>query len=167
MTSTPPELDRYRRLRAQAFVGGHWLQAELLGLGLARVSLAPDRTECASELLAVEARARQSEKGLWASPVYAIRSPQDVQHDVGTFQIVEGTVLNATVKNGRAYLNFGSDWRTDFTATVDPDDMANFRRVGVDPKSYSGQTIRVRGWVQWHYGPEIEVPNPQSIEVIK
>ena len=129
MTSTPPELDRYRRLRAQAFVGGHWLQAELLGLGLARVSLAPDRTECASELLAVEARARQSEKGLWASSRLCDPLAQDVQHDVGTFQIVEGKVLNATMKNGRAYLNFGTDWRTDFTVTVDPDDMANFRSV--------------------------------------
>lgn len=167
MTSMPPELDRHRRLRAQAFAGGDWLQAELLELGLARVALAPDRTECASELLAIEARARQSRQGLWASPAYAIRSPQDVRRDVGTFQVVEGTVVSAAVKNGRAYLDFGSDWRTDFTVTVDPDDMANFRRTGVDPRSYSGQTIRVRGWVLWHFGPEIEVPNPQSVEVIK
>lgn len=164
---TPPRLDRYRRLRAQAFVGEHWFQADLLERGLARVSLAPDRTECASELRAAEAEARQKKKGLWAWPGYAVRSAQNVRRDVGTFQIVEGSVLSATVKNGRAYLNFGNNWRTDFTATVDPDDMANFRRAGVDPRAYEGQTIQVRGWVQWHYGPEIEVPNPQSIEVIK
>lgn len=167
LTTTPPQLDRYRRLRAQAFVGEHWLQADLLERGLARVSLAPDRTECASELLAIEATARQARRGIWASADYAIRSPLDIGRHVGTFQIVEGMVLSATDKNGRAFLNFGDNWRTDFTVTVDPDDMANFRRSGVDPKSYSGQTIRVRGWVQSHYGPEIEVPNPQSIEVIK
>lgn len=165
--ATPPKLDRYRRLRAQAFVGEHWIQADLLERGLARVSLAPDRTECASELLAIEAEARQTGRGLWAWPSYAIRSAQDVRGDIGTFQIVEGTVLSTVVKGGRAYLNFGADWRTDFTVTVDPDDMANFRRTGVDPKSYSGQTVRVRGWVQWLHGPEIEVPNPQGIEVIK
>ena len=167
LTTTPPELDRYRRLRVQAFVGENWLQADLLERGLARVSLAPDRTECAFELLAIEARARQAGRGIWASAGYAIRSPLDIGRYVDTFQIVEGTVLSATNKNGRAYLNFGDNWRRDFTVTVDPDDMANFRRSGVDPKSYSGQTIRVRGWVQSHYGPEIEVPNPQSIEVIK
>src|SRR5258708_36101297 len=50
---TPPELDRYRRLRAQAFIGERWLQSELLDRGLARVSVAPDRTECASELFAI------------------------------------------------------------------------------------------------------------------
>jgi micrococcal nuclease len=164
---TPPALDRYRRLRAQAFVGEHWLQAVLLERGLARVSVAPDRTECVSELLAIEAKARQAGRGLWAAPGYAIRSPQDLRQDVGSFQIVEGRVLDATVKYGRAFLNFGTDWRTDFTVTVDPDDMANFRRGGVDPKAYSGQTIRVRGWVQWHFGPEIEVPNPQSVEVVR
>jgi endonuclease YncB( thermonuclease family) len=167
LTATPPKLDRYRRLRAQVFVGQNWLQADLLNRGLARASVAPDRTECASELLAVEAHARQARRGLWASSAYAIRTPQDVGRDVETFQIVEGTVLNASMKNGRAYLNFGADWRTDFTVTVDPDDMANFRRIGVDPTSYAGQTIRVRGWVQWRYGPEIEVPNPQGIEVVK
>ena len=47
--------------------------------------------------------------GLWAWPGYAIRSPQDVQRDVGTFQIVEGAVLSAVVKSGRAYLYFGGD----------------------------------------------------------
>ena len=163
---TPPKLDRYRRLRAQAFIGERWLQADLLDRGLARVSLAPDRTECASELFAVEAKARQAGRGLWAWPGYAIRSPQDVGRDIGTFQIVEGKVLNAAIKGGRAYLDFGADWRTDFTVSIDPDDMPNFRRSGVDPRFYSGQTIRVRGWVQWRYGPEIEVPNPQGIEVV-
>jgi hypothetical protein len=64
-------------------------------------------------------------------------------------------------------LNFGTDWRRDFTVTIDPIDMRNFRATGVDPKSYAGQTIRVRGWVQLHNGPEIEVANPQGIEVLK
>src|SRR5258708_2496510 len=31
---TPPKLDRYRRLRAQAFIGERWLQADLLDRGL-------------------------------------------------------------------------------------------------------------------------------------
>jgi len=45
--------------------------------------------------------------------------------------------------------------------------MINFRTAGVDPLSYVGQTIRVRGWVQSLHGPEIEVANPQSIEVVR
>jgi len=167
LRSLPPKIDRHGRLRAQAFVGEVWIQEFLLNRGLARVSIAPDRTDCASELFAAEAQARIARRGLWAAPAYAVRDPSNVQRDIGTFQIVEGKVLNTSVKNGRAYLNFGANWRRDFTLTVDPDDMPNFRAVGVDPKSYAGQTIRVRGWVQWHNGPEIEAANPQGIEVIQ
>ena len=167
LRSLPPKIDRHGRLRAQVFVGDQWIQALLLGRGLARVAIAPDRTECASELFAAEAQARMARRGLWAAPAYAVRDPSNIRRDIGTFQIVEGKVLNASIKNGRAYLNFGTDWRRDFTATVDPVDMPNFRALGVDPRSYAGQTIRVRGWVQWHNGPEIEVANPQGIEVVQ
>lgn len=167
MTSVPPKEDRYDRVRVQAFAGDRWIQNELLSRGLARVSIAPDRTECSVELFAAEARARAAHAGIWASPVYAIRTRLNLWPDLGTFQIVQGKVLNTSKRNGRVYLNFGADWRTDFTVTVDPEDMSNFRESGVDPMSYSGQTIRVRGWVQSLNGPEIEVPNPQGIEVLQ
>ena len=166
LTALPPKEDRYDRVRGQLFAGGAWVQAALLKAGLARVLIAPDRTECASELFAAEAQGRAAHAGIWSLPAYAIRTPQTVGHDTGSFQIVQGKVLNAGLKNGRAYLNFGADWHSDFTVVVAPEDMANFRRIGVDPRSYAGQTIRVRGLVQYHNGPEIEVANPQGIEVI-
>jgi hypothetical protein len=142
------------------------MQSELLARGLARVMIAPDRTECATELFAVEAKARAAKAGIWSNPVYAVRSPDNLKNDTGTFQIVQGKVLNASLKNGRAYINFGTDWKNDFTVTVEPEDMKNFRATGVDPRDYVGQTIRVRGLVQWLNGPEIEVANPQSVEVV-
>lgn len=166
LTAIPPKEDRYDRVRGQLFNAKAWVQAELLSRGLARVMIAPDRTECAPELFAFEAKARAAKAGIWSNAVYAVRTPDNLRNDVGTFQIVEGKVLNASLKNGRAYLNFGADWKTDFTVTVDPEDMKNFRNTGVDPRSYVGQTIRVRGIVQWLNGPEIEVANPQSVEVV-
>lgn len=167
LTAIVPKEDRYDRIRVQAFVGEKWIQGELLSRGLARVSIAPDRTECAATFYAMEAKARAGHVGLWSVAAYAVRKPEDLWRDIGTFQIVEGKVLNASTRNGRAYLNFGSDWRRDFTVTIDPDDMANFRRTGVDPPSYQGQTLRVRGWVQLLNGPEIEVANPQGIEIVQ
>ena len=167
MTAIPPKEDRYDRVRGQLFgAEGNWIQAVLLKAGLARVFIAPDRPECASELFAAEAQARAAHAGIWSIPDYAIRTPDTVGRDSGTFQIVEGKVLNTGLKNGRAYLNFGGDWRTDFTVTVAPEDMANFRKAGVDPRDYAGQTIRIRGIVQSMNGPEIEIANPQSVEVL-
>ena len=170
VTAVNPKEDRYDRVRGQIFNGDSaepWLQRALLARGLARVDIAPDRGECADELYAAEAQARAARIGLWSVPAYAVRTPDNVGRDVGTFQIVEGTVKNADLKNGRAYLNFGADWRTDFTVTIEPEDMANFRRLGVDPRAYTGQTIRVRGLVQLLNGPEIEIANPQSVEVVR
>ena len=170
VTAMPPKEDRYDRVRGQVFNADSadpWLQHALLRSGLARVDIAPDRTECAAELYAAEGEARAAHLGLWALPAYAVRNPDGLGFDPGTFQIVQGTVLAADVKDGRAYLDFGPDWRTDFTVTVAPADMANFRRDGVDPRGYAGKTIRVRGIVQQFNGPEIEIANPEQVEVVQ
>ncbi len=166
-----PKQDRYGRLRAQVFITGDarepWLQIAMLERGLARVDIAPDRPECAKELYAAEQRARINHYGIWALDAYAVRGPQTVGAYTGTFQIVEGKVVDAVVKGGRAYLNFGADWRTDFTATITAEDMAAFRAAHVNPRDYKGQMVRVRGMVQSYNGPEIEIAVPDDIEIIK
>ncbi len=163
-----PKEDRYDRVRSQAFTqDGTWLQLDLLRRGMARVDISPDRTECASELFAAEAEARNAHLGLWTLPAYAVRSVDNLKADVGTFQVVFGKVLNTEVRDGRAYLNFGADWKTDFTVVVSPDDMKTFRRLGVDPLNYKDKLMRVRGIVQWLNGPEIELANPKQVEVLQ
>ena len=165
-----PKEDRYGRLRAQVFAaddGDRWIQDALLRQGLARVSIEPDRHECVKELYAAEADARARRAGIWTLAAYAIRMAGDVpKNDLGTFQIVQGTVTGVSVRAGRAYINFGNDWKTDFTATVAPEDLKAFRDAGVDPQSYAGKTIRVRGIVERHDGPEIELATPDDVETV-
>jgi endonuclease YncB( thermonuclease family) len=168
VTAVPPKEDRYDRVRGQVFNSdGQWLQMSLLKSGLARVELAPDRTECAAEYYAAEGAARAANMGLWAVPAYRVRTPETLGGDTGTFQIVQGTVLSADVKDGRAYIDFGADWKTDFTVTIAPGDMANFRADGIDPRDYIHKTIRVRGIVQQFNGPEMEIANPKQVEVVQ
>jgi hypothetical protein len=165
----PPKEDRYGRLRAQAFFpdeGQPWMQVALLSRGLARVNIRPDRRECASELLAAERQARAQSLGIWAAPAYAVRTPDTVATALGTFQIVEGDVVSADLHDGRAYLNFGTDWRSDFSVTISPDDMKLFRNLGIDPRGYAGKHVRVRGWIESMNGPEIEIADPEAIEVL-
>ena len=166
--ATYPKEDRYDRVRSQVFTPeGVWLQIELLKKGLARVDIAPDRGECYREFYAAEADARHAGLGLWADPAYAFRAPDAVAADAGTFQIVVGKVLNAAANNGNVYLNFGQDWRRDFTVTISADDVKTFKRMGVDPLNYEGKLIRVRGIVQTNNGPEIAVGNPKQIELLQ
>jgi Staphylococcal nuclease homologue len=170
VTAIPPKEDRYGRLRGQVFISGDaadpWLQVAMLKRGMARVSFAPDRHECAAQLLAAEAQARAAKTGLWAYPAYVVRSPQSVARDVGLFELVEGKVVSAAIRGGHGYLDFGADWSTDFTVTISPDDMANFAAENVDPRSYAGKTVLVRGWVEQRDGPDIEVAIPQSIQIV-
>ena len=165
-----PKEDRYDRVRGQVFSDDNpepWLQMALLKSGLARVEIAPDRGECAAELYAAEAQARAARVGLWALPAYQVRTPEGLGGDTGTFQIVEGMVLSAEVKDGRAYLDFGPDWKTDFTVTISPEDMANFRELGIDPRDYQGKRIRLRGIVQQFNGPEMEIGSPKQVETVQ
>jgi micrococcal nuclease len=163
-----PKEDRYDRVRAQVFApDGTWLQLDLLKKGLTRVEIAPDRGECYRELYAAEADARKAGLGLWADPAYAFRTAENVGADVGSFQIVVGRVLNTAAVDGRIYLNFGPDWRSDFTVTISKDDAKTFKRMGVDPLDYEGKLIRVRGIVQSLNGPQIEAGNPKQIELLQ
>ena len=165
-----PKEDRYGRLRAQVEFPQDsdepWLQIAMLRRGLARVDIAPDRRECAAALYAAEAEARKNKNGIWTQTAYAVRTPDQLAGTAGTFQIVEGKVLTANVKNGRAYLDFGTDWGRDFTVTISPDDISNFRDAGIDPRNYAGKTVRVRGFVDQLNGREIELSNPDMVEVI-
>ena len=166
VTAVAPKEDRYDRVRGQVFGNEAWIQQALLLAGMARVDIAPDRTECAADLYAAEGEARAASRGLWAVPAYQVRTPDTLGADTGTFQIVQGTVFSAEVKDGRAYIDFGADYKTDFTVTISPEDMANFRSQSVDPRLYAGKTIRVRGIVQQFNGPEIEIANPEQVEVL-
>lgn len=164
-----PKEDRYDRVRGQIFTrDGVWLQLELLQKGLARVDILPDRGECYRELYAAEADARRAGLGLWADPAYVSRLPEQLGPDIGTFQIVVGRVAKAVAnQQGGIALDFGQDWRRDFSVLIGTDDVKTFKYMGVDPLNYEGKLIRVRGVVQQMNGPAIAVGNPKQIELLQ
>lgn len=162
-------MDRHGRQLAHLYRtrDGAWLQAALLARGLARVYSFADNRALVGDLLAIERRARAAGRGIWAHPYYAVRTPETVADDVGSFQLVEGRVEDAAVVRGRAYLNFGRDWRTDFTVTLAPEVRRLFESEGIDPRDYQGRRVRVRGWITEYNGPMIEATHPEQIEVLQ
>jgi len=158
--------DRYGRTIAQVFADGTWVQAALLQAGEVRV--APDLASapCAKALLAAEVEARERRSGLWRGG-FRVQDPDSIRNRVGSFQIVEGAVVTATVTRGHAFINFGADYRTDFTVTIEPEDMRTFRQVKFDVAALTGKRIRVRGWVEFYNGPEITLTTPAAIEVLE
>lgn len=157
--------DRHGRVLAHLFrADGLWLQGELVSRGLARVYSFADNRLLIERLLAIERRARAARRGIWDHPYYRIRTPGELHDHIGSFQLVEGRVYDVAEVDGRVYLNFGRDWRTDFTVTLPPDARRLFSREGIDPEVYDDHLIRVRGWLERYNGPLIEATHPEQIE---
>lgn len=165
-------IDRHGRALAQVYLldgageADIWVQGALLEAGLARVYTFADNRSLIAEMMARERRARAARRGIWGERFYALRAPERVARDVGSFQLVEGEVLQAAEVRGRIYLNFGEDWKSDFTVTLAPAVRRLFESEGIDPLGYGGKRVRVRGWVKSFNGPMIEVSHPEEIEVI-
>ncbi len=133
---------------------------------MAQAYFSPSRPDCAALLLKQEAQARDAQRGLWARPDYALRKADQLQSDLGTFQIVEGLVQAMAIKSRRAFLNFGPDWQRDFTITVAPDDMKLFRQRKLRLNNLAGKRVRVRGIIGDYRGPQIELAVPEHLEVL-
>lgn len=166
--------DRYGRWLAHLNVQNNdntetWIQGELLRRGLARVYSFPDNRSRVSEMLALEREARQSQRGIWALPYYAIRNPdaETLGDQLGTFQLVEGRIVDAADVKGTVYLNFGSDWRTDFTISISKKSRRLFDKASLDPAAWSGRSVRVRGWLTKRNGPMIRATHPEQIELLE
>jgi endonuclease YncB( thermonuclease family) len=163
-------MDRHGRLLAH-LVGpdGAWVQGELLSRGMARVYTFPDNRARAAEMYQREAAARAARRGIWADPFYAVRpaDPAVLAGDVDTFQVIEGEVLSAAEVRGVVFLNFGDNWRTDFTIRLDRRAARLFRKSGLGPESYQGRRLRVRGWLKMWNGPMIEASHPEQIEILE
>lgn len=166
-----PAQDRYGRILAQVFAEEKderiWIEGRLLDEGLARVATLKTGRACARDLLERENRARLSKKGLWANPAYAVRTVTQLRRgDLGQFVIVEGRVLSVSQRKDRVYLNFGADYRTDFTAEIDNSDLTDFADEGYDLGALQGQVVRLRGWLDQRNGYLLKLTHPEQIERI-
>tara|TARA_R110002012_G_scaffold304766_1_gene508485 strand:- start:567 stop:1379 length:813 start_codon:yes stop_codon:yes gene_type:complete len=159
--------DRYRRYLAHLTLpDGTWIQGALLSAGMARVYSFKDNRTLIGEMLALERIARRERNGIWALPYYRIRNPTETWNDIDSFQLVEGRVVDAARVRNVVYLNFGPDWRTDFTFRIDHRALRLFERAGINPLTFSGRAVRGRGWVKPQNGPLIEITHPEQLELL-
>ncbi len=158
----PPRLDRHGRRLAHVFSGSLWLQEELVARGLAIAAPPLVSRERALALLRLERRARLSEPGLWARtdarPIPADRARTALDR----FAVVEGRVLSVARGFRSNFVNFGEDWREDFTIYLKRGRIAR----AFPPETLEGQRIRVRGWVYYSNGPAIDLADPIYLEML-
>ena len=147
--------------------GGQWLQGAMLERGLARVYSFEDNRMLVAEMLALERQARVARIGIWDHPFYQVRQAGNLSGLIGNFELIEGVVQDATIHRGLGFINFGADYRSDFTITLERDVVRRFRHEDVAIEDYIGHRIRVRGWLRLWNGPMVEVTHPEQIEVLE
>jgi micrococcal nuclease len=164
----PAPLDRYGDLVAQVErADGTWLQGVLLEQGLVLVQTRPDEVARASAMLAMERAARRQRRGLWGDPGLGPHDASELADALGSFQIVQGRVRRVAPTEDYVYLNFGADWRFDFTIRLRRTELdARFERAGLDVLALAGRRVEVRGLVLEAGGPLIELSHPEQLQIL-
>jgi endonuclease YncB( thermonuclease family) len=161
--------DRYNRIHAMVMLAdGLSLQWNLVADGVARVRLLPGEHLCGEKLLVAEDAARIGRFGLWAGHEYAIWRADDpsLLGQIGLYALVEGRVVSVGAGSRIVFLDFGRNWRRDFTVMVAASEADRFAAAGKKLESLASHTVRVRGVVEENNGPAIRVDDPDAIEVL-
>lgn len=165
--------DRYGRATAQVYLVRNgtraWVQGALVARGLARAYGLQGNFRCLVKLIRLEAAARTAGLGIWRHAAYQVRSaarPSDLYRYRHTFQLVAGRVRAVATRRKVTYLNFGRNWRRDFTIVVTRGDRKRLRKAGMNLEALKGRRIRVRGWIEVKNGPMIRIRNRAELEIL-
>lgn len=156
-------VDRRGRVVAMVYEGDAWLQEALLREGMAWVYTFDDSRAYAPALLAAEHEAEAAQRGVWAEEAYAVLPAVKAAEHMGEFRLVEGKVTEVAERRGKYYVNFGGDWKTDFTLLIEKSAVRNFDIAWLN--TLAGKTVRARGWLFSMHGPAIELTHPEQLEV--
>lgn len=164
--------DRYGRLLAHVFLKRDgkriWVQGELLRNGFARAYGLPGSYACIKELLAHEQVARDGHAGIWTNAAYAVRDAwrsRSLLRERNSYQIVAGRVARVKVTRARTYLDFGKNWRKDFSVGVNAKILRANPEWAKTLASLEGRRVEVRGWIDYSFGPFIHIEDPSQIAV--
>ena len=179
--------DPYDRVLGHVFLNektNRWVNGGMVASGLAHVYTFPDNRVYGPELLQLEDKARSAGYGIWALPRWQTRNASTccAESDVGTFVVVEGVVQQVARVGERTYLNFGPDWRTDFSVAIDKKNEKFFKpkKEKADKKSkdkikkqpfnfntYAGKHVRVRGIAVPVNGTMVKVTHPEQLQIVE
>ncbi len=157
--------DRYGRESAIVSAKGSTisLQEQLLAEGLALLyptaSLRPVK-----RWQQAERAAEKADRGWWQGPDCggSCTHADEVAVDTQPMQLVSGRVTRTYKGRDAYYINFGADWKTDFSLMIPRRAWRSFGERLLVP---DGALIRARGKVIRDNGPMIVITRPEQMEL--
>lgn len=153
--------DRYGRLRLIPTLGVQTLEQTMLHDGAALV-FDRDNVPGLSAWMKDEDAARQKKLGIWNDPDLVL-TDERTSNFVGQFHLVEGVVRHIYEGRDATYLNFGDDWKNDFSVHVPKGARRGF---GGALGELEGKKVRVRGMIYEENGPMVTINRPEQLEVL-
>lgn len=163
----PP--DRYGRLRVVATLpDGGLAQIALVAQGLARMRASTAELACLPGLAAAERAARAAGRNLWSRPEFKMRRADDpsLLNENGLYAVVEGRVISVGRRSRTVFIDFGRNWRQDFTVMMNTSVADGMAKAGMAVESLVTRRIRVRGTIEASGGPAIRVDDAAAIELL-
>ncbi|MFH1519555.1 MAG: thermonuclease family protein [Candidatus Omnitrophota bacterium] len=158
--------DRYGRLLGYCFVDDIFVNAKLIEEGYAVLYTWPPNLKYVDLFVESQDKARRLGKGLWSS-FLTIDHTQANQY-IGQIRRIEGRVVSTYKSAKCVYLNFGQNYKNDFTVVIFNNVLQAFSQKGIDPMSfYNQKRIGVIGRIREYNGPEVIVNGPDEIEVVE
>ncbi len=164
--SNTNEPDRHGRVAVQAFRDGNWVQGELLEGGKALV-FGNISGNCLVAMKEAEHHARRADRGLWSDMPLKTSQVKQLEGKIGQFVVVKGRIISVGDRTNRVYLNFGSNWAQDFTASAAKKGRDKFGGDIDLLRGLQGKTVQVRGVLDEQRGPLIRLLYATQIEIIE
>jgi endonuclease YncB( thermonuclease family) len=165
--------DKYGRYLAYVYLkDGTFVNEKMIESGLAHLYTFPNNVEKFEELKKAENKARLAKRGIWSNPRWATQDANSEkpveQFRFGKYQTFEGQVLKVADVRKKIFLNFGHNWRQDFSVEINKKNLKYFKAQNINPMTYySGKKLRIRGVLRPVNGALINVSHPQQIEILK
>lgn len=178
--------DDFQRLLRYVYIGGQFINAELVRKGYAETRFYPPDTLYRELLEGLEKIAVRNKRGLWSFSVfqlpdttgtYAKKIPKeevkleiiswrDAARYYGQTKIVEGKIIASNNTGKVCFLNFHKNWKKYFTVVIFSSDFGKF--PSYPEEHYLNRRVRVKGLIKEYKGkPEIILKSPSQIEIIE
>jgi micrococcal nuclease len=161
--------DSYGRTLAFVYKGQVDVGEQLIREGIARtLFMGLCGRDVARAYRKVERGAFRAARGIWS-----LQDPREIGHAeagryIGLLMTVTGRVAQVHEGPRAFHLNFGPDYRTDFTAVVYRRELSRLIREGLYPMTeYEGKSVEVTGILKEYNGPEIIIESVDQLVQVR
>jgi len=157
--------DSYGRTLAFVHKGTVDVGEQLLRQGLARtLFIGPCGRAVAKAYSKVERGAFRAALGIWSAQDPRKIADAEAARYIGCLMSVTGRVAEVHEGPRAFHLNFGQDYRTDFTAVIFRKNLSQLIKEGLYPMTeYEGKSVEVTGMLKEYNGPEIIIESVDQL----